>query len=111
MDFCPTCQGIWLDQGELELLLNESSRKLDLSVIEEFSISKRRCPRCRRKMVRGDFPSSDVDVDICRRDLGIWLDRGEIIRIAEKYCDPQNFHEICRLFSQLFRYKSETKEA
>jgi Zn-finger nucleic acid-binding protein len=51
-----------------------------------------------------------VEVDICRRDGGIWLDQGEIQKIAEEHCEEQTFKNICRFFSELFSDKNEMKE-
>ncbi len=110
IDFCLSCQGIWLDQGELEILLDWTDQKLDLSEISGFSKSKRRCPRCRKKMVNGKFPRTAVEVDICRRDGGIWLDRNEILRIAEERGTEDTFKKVRQFFSELFDQKPEIKE-
>lgn len=110
IDYCFSCHGIWLDQGELELLFRQPEKKLDLSAVSAFTKSKRRCPRCRKKMVKGNFPETPVEVDICRRDGGIWLDQGEILKIAREHCEEQTFKNICRFFSELFTDKTEIEE-
>lgn len=110
IDYCYACHGIWLDQGELELLFQQPEKKLDLSAVNAFTKSKRRCPRCRKKMIKGNFPETPVEVDICRRDGGIWLDQGEILKIASEYCEEQTFKNICRFFSELFTDKTEIEE-
>jgi Zn-finger nucleic acid-binding protein len=110
IDYCLSCGGIWLDQGELEWLLKWEKRKLDLSAVSHFTKSKRRCPRCRKKMVKGDFPDTTIEVDICRRDGGMWLDQGEILQIAKDQCEEQTFKNISRFFSELFTDKTEIKE-
>ena len=110
IDYCLNCSGIWLDQGELEWLLKWENRKLDLSVASHFARSKRRCPRCRKKMVKGNFPDTPIEVDICRRDGGMWLDRGEILQIAKDHCEEKTFKNVCRFFSELFTDKTEKKE-
>jgi len=110
IDYCFSCHGIWLDQGELELLFQQPENKLDLSAAKAFKKSNRRCPHCRKKMVKGNFPETAVEVDICRRDGGIWLDQGEILNIARERCEEQTFKSICRFFSELFTDKTEVKE-
>ena len=54
IDYCTDCSGIWLDSGELELLLGDEkqSKKLLKSFkIDEKSTEKpRRCPICLKKM-------------------------------------------------------------
>ncbi|MBN2367245.1 MAG: zf-TFIIB domain-containing protein [Calditrichaeota bacterium] len=110
IDYCPSCQGIWLDQGELELLLKSENSIVDLSNFSNHSRSNRRCPRCRKKMVKGPFPDSAVEVDICPRDSGIWLDRGEIEQIAGGKKFQAARTDIQRFFKELFQYNSERKE-
>ena len=110
IDYCLNCKGIWLDQGELEMLLKWEKRKVDLSAVSFQAKSKRRCPRCRKKMVKGNFPETLIEVDICRRDGGIWLDQGEILQIAKDRCEEQTFKNIFRFFSELFSDKTEIKE-
>ncbi len=58
LDHCTTCQGVWFDSGELELLLESSGLEspppfLDtiLNAVEASSPEKKRkCPICRQKM-------------------------------------------------------------
>jgi len=110
LDYCLKCEGIWLDQGELEFVLKLPTSRIDLSAVESFSKSKRRCPRCRKRMVKGNFPNSTVEVDICRRDGGIWLDKGEILDIAKMQCPEQTFKNIQQFFTELFVHKNEIQE-
>ena len=104
LDYCPSCAGCWLDQGELELLLDLPAQALDLSAITAAPRSKRRCPHCRKKLLREDFPHTDIEVDICPRDGGIWLDRGELVAIARS-CQENtaiNINQLKDFFSTLF---------
>ncbi|MFC1988124.1 zf-TFIIB domain-containing protein [Chloroflexota bacterium] len=87
LDHCPTCQGVWFDSGELELLLESSGLENSLPFLDtilnamEVSSSERerKCPICRRKMKKGVIDESgEVLVDICRSQHGIWFDGGEI---------------------------------
>lgn len=110
LDYCLKCEGIWLDQGELEFVLKLPASRIDLSATESFSKGKRHCPRCRKRMVKGNFPNSTVEVDICRRDAGIWLDKGEILNIAKMQCTEQTFENIQKFFAELFVHKNETQE-
>ena len=56
IDYCPSCAGCWLDQGELELILESSEKLYDLSVFRSSPKGKRRCPRCHKKMRADLFP-------------------------------------------------------
>jgi len=109
LDYCPHCEGVWLDEGELEAMVG-FTEKIDLSDFKGSNKSKRNCPRCRQKMVKGLFPETQIEVDVCRRDGGIWLDNGEIQDIARYLCSPDTKNEICQFLSELFSDTSERKE-
>ena len=87
LDYCADCQGVWLDSGELELLLESMSMEsshLFLSNIlaskeAESSEKKRNCPICGQKMKKttiGEQPGTLIDV--CRQEDGLWFDGGEL---------------------------------
>lgn len=105
VDFCLKCEGIWLDEGELEILLEgiDESRKF----IESFQVDKkstekkRKCPVCHKKMDKISInkttsagtvthsleESPEVDekmiIDSCRRKHGIWFDQGELFKTLD----------------------------
>jgi uncharacterized protein len=92
LDFCNSCKGVWLDSGELELLLK--SHGLDvaktfldgiLGAAEAATTEKKRdCPICRRKMKKtaiGEEPP--VLIDMCRDEHGLWFDGGEITQVMK----------------------------
>ena len=106
MDYCPYCAGCWLDQGELELLLDLSSQELDLSTLTSAPRGKKRCPCCRKKLLRENFPFTEVEVDICPRDGGIWLDAGELLSIAESRQDNSSTKRLRDFFHTLFKKNS-----
>lgn len=83
IDYCVSCRGTWLDAGELELLLEDSTGKDGFlsSFKAESSTSERprKCPICDKKMqkVLCGEPGL-IRIDRCRRNDGIWLDEGEL---------------------------------
>ena len=90
IDFCDSCRAIWLDAGELELLLGGSPGVADLLLGDlrpagKVREARRRCPICSRKMdktlcgraCQGD----EVLVDRCPSGHGFWFDRGELGRV------------------------------
>ena len=91
IDRCVSCKGIWLDAGELEILLGDSATRNQF--IESFrgdaaaKEKPRKCPICDRRMEKvlcgWDSP---VRIDRCKRNDGIWLDRGELKEILESAC-------------------------
>jgi len=88
VDHCVTCGGIWLDQGELELLLGNSQEKENflhsLETADRSGEPVRRCPICRKKMApvrcAGVLAGKheEVRIDRCRRGDGLWFDKGEL---------------------------------
>ncbi len=110
VDYCTSCEGTWLDQGELELMLDMKSEPLDLSGIVKSQKSARRCPRCRKKMQKGLFPQTEVEVDMCPRDGGLWLDKGELVLIAESRSSASAVKKVADFFGGLFKDKSLFKE-
>lgn len=83
VDHCISCGGIWLDAGELELLLGDAAQKDDF--LSSFEIDEtsgeraRRCPLCSRRMEKISVGrDKSVRIDRCRKNDGIWLDGGEL---------------------------------
>lgn len=89
VDYCTECEGIWLDAGELELLLGGAAgaEALIKSFQEANTPEKRRkCPICLRKMdkvlVGGESGSPEL-LDRCGANHGLWFDRGELQNVLK----------------------------
>ena len=105
-DYCTECGGIWLDSGELELLLGNP--KLTERVLDSFmpayecSEEKRKCPICGKKMLKiltgtGSAPI----IDKCKTGHGLWFDKSELKRLFEAaQLDPDN--RIKGLLAEVF---------
>jgi Zn-finger nucleic acid-binding protein len=112
IDYCTLCSGIWLDDGELELMMDDNAAKhklLDTFHHDPANREKsRRCPRCSKKMNKvfvGE--QKDVLLDQCRRGHGFWFDQGElheVIRMGS--IDPQN--KVLGLLNDMFADKLKT---
>ncbi|MBA7648216.1 hypothetical protein ES703_55999 [subsurface metagenome] len=88
IDHCLSCGGIWLDAGELELLLENSEAKDDL--LSSFEVDRntrekgRRCPLCLKRMEKVLCGTDKkIRIDKCRRNEGIWFDLGELEEIIK----------------------------
>ena len=103
IDYCPSCAGCWLDQGELELMLEMSDEMFDLSKFQSSRKGKRRCPRCRKKLRVDTYPGTNVEVDICPNDGGIWLDKGELLSIAKLDSSNPAISRLNNFFSDLLK--------
>lgn len=53
IDFCISCKGIWLDSGELELLLEDNANLENSNLLipaNNVTEKKKKCPICYKKM-------------------------------------------------------------
>jgi len=109
IDYCTDCGGIWLDAGELELLLGEprkaramlDSFKADAGCTERM----RKCPICDKKMRKIIVGSSKPPllIDKCRRGDGLWFDRGELNDIFER-AELDEDNKIRKLLTDMFSH-------
>lgn len=116
IDYCTECGGTWLDAGELDMLLHLEgidNPELDQHILPSRSGSKgkRRCPRCRKKMIIQFFDDEKpVEIDTCPRGHGTWLDQGEMYQIIHHYQHGKN-GAVARFFASLYAHTmKETKE-
>jgi Zn-finger nucleic acid-binding protein len=90
IDHCVHCGGIWLDSGELELLMDDprKARRLLDSFHEDLTPAEqpRQCPICDRKMVKIVVGPSQPPllIDKCPRTDGLWFDKGELQDILDR---------------------------
>lgn len=92
VDYCDACHGVWLDAGELELLLGGNPLPADFLRGGDNTRAKtekpRRCPRCRRKMEKHTTSGANVLYDECPAGHGMWFDHGELQQILESQSNP-----------------------
>ncbi|MCP4634161.1 MAG: zf-TFIIB domain-containing protein [candidate division Zixibacteria bacterium] len=107
IDFCTECSGIWLDSGELELLVGDTeeaaamigSFKSDASSTER----KIKCPICRKKMEKVIYsPSENIRIDRCVNGHGLWFDKGELHDIINSQ-DFEGKTEVVELLRDIFK--------
>ncbi len=89
IDYCMECGGVWLDRGELALIIQQAGANpggLTEALYAEKASGqgKGRCPRCNIKLERvvieGEHP---LELDRCPRGHGLYFDEGELQRTAE----------------------------
>ncbi|MFT5233706.1 MAG: Zn-finger nucleic acid-binding protein [Candidatus Krumholzibacteriia bacterium] len=81
LDLCPECQGVWFDNGELELLLDRD-RAAPL-VAAKTDEELRKCPLCTKKMNKVNIgPAIGVLVDSCPDACGVWFDDQELTALT-----------------------------
>jgi len=109
IDYCISCKGIWLDAGELELLLEDAVEKEAL--LSSFGVDSAtkekpvKCPICDKKMEKALFGKEQkVRIDKCRKNHGIWFDEGELEKvIAMAGFDKEN--KVLNLLKGMFGKK------
>jgi hypothetical protein len=105
LDYCHGCHGIWLDAGELDLLLGgveARSRFLTVDAAGKSGEALRKCPVCARKMGKmltaGEHP---VIYDRCDRD-GVWFDQGELEAVLEQGSIVEGNHDVVDFLRGIF---------
>lgn len=84
IDHCFKCKGIWLDAGELELLMGSDLQSRNF--LEGFlpathcSENKFKCPICDKKMEK-IIVGENIIIDRCRNGHGLWFDEGELEQV------------------------------
>jgi Zn-finger nucleic acid-binding protein len=129
IDRCPACRGVWLDEGELKLILDDretvfseafKAQVLAAStpMISEAEIKSRElCPHCGQAMMHMNWGiTSGVIVDRCVGH-GIWFDSEELERIqafhehwSDRTLDPGFRKEIAvQLKTEEMRFENEQR--
>ncbi|MFC1738605.1 zf-TFIIB domain-containing protein [Planctomycetota bacterium] len=107
VDYCTDCGGIWLDAGELELLLKDAEKAAELlgsfEVNQQTSEKRRKCPICLKKMQKitvgtGERP---LLIDKCKKGDGLWFDRGELQDIVTG-AELDEDNKIQKLLAEMF---------
>jgi Zn-finger nucleic acid-binding protein len=106
MDHCAACGGVWLDSGELEILLDGSSNRdaLMASLAREKGgkEEERRCPICAKNLEKVIYGTDGhVLLDICPRRDGLWFDRGELHDVIKMGDFPAD-HRVYELIRETF---------
>lgn len=124
LDYCNSCRGVWLDEAELELLLEshsfEEAKELLDGILESgeavSSEKKRACPICGHKMKKtaiGEEPG--ILIDICKDEHGLWFDGGEVNQLirhlAGKHLSGDDSRErVLSFLEEVFEAPEQTAE-
>ncbi len=92
LDYCPKCEGVWFDAGELDLFLQcaqMASPELTISNIVnlpavESSGKPLKCPVCGQGMKEVAISQPAINIDVCRRTDGLWFDGGELRELLKQ---------------------------
>jgi Zn-finger nucleic acid-binding protein len=111
VDYCTSCKGIWLDAGELELLLETSEERSRLTnlFIEADAVKEKShdCPICRKQMKKFEIgEKGKIVVDKCKKNHGIWFDNGELQKVVE-FGSVNKENKIINLLKDMFENSSQ----
>jgi Zn-finger nucleic acid-binding protein len=106
VDHCTSCGGVWLDGGELELLLDGASNREALmkTLAEDLGGEEKkiRCPICMKKLNKVLYgPERQVLLDMCPRNDGIWFDDGELRDVISMGHFP-NDNRVYEIINEIF---------
>jgi Zn-finger nucleic acid-binding protein len=81
VDQCRNCRGVWYDKKEYEKLVSAGVR--DLQALRNAPVSNRYCPRDGERLVKMTYPQTMVEIDVCPKCDGFWLDKRESDEIRQ----------------------------
>ncbi len=99
---CPKCDGVWLDEGQLDRIVRTQGN--DYSLVDPLHAADQRqraaavsaqaledeaepdCPACGTALIRGEYRRSLVTIATCLTCGGSWLD-AEALRRIEIYSE------------------------
>ncbi|GEM_PF-2721804 len=80
---CLACNGLWFDDNELNLVLQNDKilKELNTNGLKSLHTSKRRCPHCAVSLSSGLVGSTGILVESCSKCNGYFLDEGELKKL------------------------------
>lgn len=114
IDHCLKCGGIWLDAGELELLL-ENAAEVQAVLRQPVSAgaasgSGRKCPICRKRMEVIEIGDDrEISIDRCKNGDGLWFDKGELEGVL-RILGGDSGTKVVRLLEDMFGVRGEREE-
>ncbi len=128
LDKCPVCHGLWFNGNELgdieELpeteLMSEFQDQLDGASISESKtgLKDRLCPQCNKPMNSYQYDvSSGIWIQGCPDGEGVWLDKGEILKIHKHLQDvakdlpPEKMKALMEQLKQIDEDEKREEEA
>ncbi|HUR68834.1 MAG TPA: zf-TFIIB domain-containing protein [Candidatus Thermoplasmatota archaeon] len=83
VDLCPQCKGTFLDGIELRRIVGDAELALALAEKQGAAAAEAcKCPACGAAMYLDEVDG--IALDHCATCLGVWLDAGEVERVAAR---------------------------
>ncbi len=83
---CPTCKGMWFDSQELEQLEDEVfdfGEHAKGTLVTDATPTSYKCPECGASMDRFRYRFYELEMEVCEKQHGFWLEADEDDRILE----------------------------
>lgn len=107
VDYCYTCGGIWLDNGEIEHLVTGEGEEFPSMEAITVNEKKRRCPLCSKAMGKVSMEiGAAVILDRCLAH-GIWTDAGELRKILSVACHEGRRSRLLQLLDEMFAARKD----
>ena len=106
VDVCSKCQGLFLDKNEIQALTG--SHRLHELLTKYTGLNSNvqiLCPNCGGLMEAED--AGGVRVDVCLDCFGVWMDGGELERLA--HMDRSAFRHLTQEEMEEYRTKKEIR--
>lgn len=109
IDYCLQCGGVWLDAGELELLL-EGTGERD-ALLNSFQVDSQtterqvKCPICSLRMKKVTAGTGNaLLLDTCSNNDGIWFDKGELLELI-RMGEFSGYNRVFNILNDIFGKK------
>lgn len=102
VDYCTACEGVWFDAGEYAMILYGNPDTDGDRLLCGGDPGKRPCPACGTAMDVTVLPYSDIELDHCPREHGVWFDRGELERVLDAKYERKNVMKLKAHCMKLF---------
>jgi len=114
IDHCLACGGVWLDAGELELLIGPSDKVSSLrgafnDLQDTGGEPSRKCPICAKFMAKTSTTgATTLMLDRCPQGHGIWFDDGELQTFLACGCGADE--RVVAIVKDVFSARISTKK-
>ncbi len=102
VDWCPVCKGLWLDRGELGILMRNDPAAETAIPLEPGLRSRRRCPSCGDRMREARVAGTPILLDVCPHGHGWWFDAGEVQAVINSVCDAEAVAALSDFYESVF---------
>lgn len=89
IDVCSSCNGNWLDRGEINFFVENKSQlsSYEKNGLIAAKVSSRICPVCEVSLQKGMLSKGSPFVEECPRCKGLWLEKQQFIQLNKM---PEN---------------------